>query len=132
MEWARSIPGFPDLQLTDQVRIELNIFTWLKIFLFIPQVALLRLVWSELFVLNAAQCNMPLHIAPLLAAAGLHASPMAADRVVAFMDHIRIFQEQVEKLKSLHMDVAEFSCMKSVVLFTTGQLEEKMDFICKK
>ena len=113
VEWARNIPGFPELQLTDQV-------------------ALLRLVWSELFVLNAAQCNMPLHIAPLLAAAGLHASPMAADRVVAFMDHIRIFQEQVEKLKSLHMDVAEFSCMKSVVLFTTGQLEEKIDFICKK
>ena len=120
MEWARSIPGFPDLQLTDQVRIGLNIFTWLKIFLFIPQVALLRLVWSELFVLNAAQCNMPLHIAPLLAAAGLHASPMAADRVVAFMDHIRIFQEQVEKLKALQMDVAELSCVKAVVLFTTG------------
>merc|ERR1711936_1203182 len=100
VEWARNIPGFPELQLTDQV-------------------ALLRLVWSELFVLNAAQCNMPLHIAPLLAAAGLHASPMAADRVVAFMDHIRIFQEQVEKLKSLHLDVAEFSCMKAIVLFTT-------------
>merc|ERR1719350_2568876 len=78
VEWARNIPGFPELQVTDQV-------------------ALLRLVWSELFVLNAAQCSMPLHIAPLLAAAGLHASPMAADRVVAFMDHIRIFQEQVEK-----------------------------------
>merc|ERR1711953_129395 len=100
VEWTRNIPGFPELQVTDQV-------------------GLLRLVWSELFVLNAAQCNMPLHIAPLLAAAGLHASPMAADRAVAFMDHIRIFQEQVEKLKALHMDVAEFSCMKSVVLFTT-------------
>ena len=101
VEWARNIPGFPELQVTDQV-------------------ALLRLVWSELFVLNAAQCSMPLHIAPLLAAAGLHASPMAADRVVAFMDHIRIFQEQVEKLKSLHLDVAEFSCLKAVVLYTTG------------
>ena len=101
VEWARNIPGFPELQLTDQV-------------------ALLRLVWSELFVLNAAQCNMPLHIAPLLAAAGLHASPMAADRVVAFMDHIRIFQEQVEKLKALHVDAAEFSCMKAIALFTTG------------
>merc|ERR1712223_102946 len=65
------------------------------------------------------QCSMPLHIAPLLAAAGLHASPMAADRVVAFMDHIRIFQEQVEKLKSLHLDVAEFSCLKAVVLYTS-------------
>lgn len=103
VEWARNIPFFPDLQVTDQV-------------------ALLRLVWSELFVLNASQCSMPLHVAPLLAAAGLHASPMAADRVVAFMDHIRIFQEQVEKLKALHVDSAEYSCLKAIVLFTTGKL----------
>lgn len=100
VEWARNIPFFPDLQVTDQV-------------------ALLRLSWSELFVLNAAQCSMPLHVAPLLAAAGLHASPMAADRVVAFMDHIRIFQEQVEKLKALHVDSAEYSCLKAIVLFTS-------------
>ena len=65
---------------------------------------------------------MPLHIAPLLAAAGLHASPMAADRVVAFMDNIRIFQEQVEKLKALHVDAAEYSCMRAIVLFTTGKI----------
>lgn len=65
---------------------------------------------------------MPLHVAPLLAAAGLHASPLAADRVVAFMDHIRIFQEQVEKLKALHVDTAEYSCLKAIVLFTTGKL----------
>ena len=102
VEWARNIPFFPDLQVTDQV-------------------ALLRLGWSELFVLNAAQCSMPLHVAPLLAAAGLHASPMAAERVVAFMDHIRIFQEQVEKLKVLHVDSAEYSCLKAIVLFSTGE-----------
>lgn len=102
VEWARNIPFFPDLQVTDQV-------------------ALLRLVWSELFVLNASQCSMPLHVAPLLAAAGLHASPMCADRVVQFMDHIRIFQEQVEKLKALHVDSAEYSCLKAIVLFTTGK-----------
>ncbi|TNN58757.1 COUP transcription factor 2 [Liparis tanakae] len=83
------------------------------------QVALLRLTWSELFVLNAAQCSMPVHVAPLLAAAGLHASPMSADRVVAFMDHIRVFQEQVEKLKVMHVDSAEYSCIKAIVLFTT-------------
>uniref|UniRef100_A0A8C5HG24 COUP transcription factor 2-like n=1 Tax=Gouania willdenowi TaxID=441366 RepID=A0A8C5HG24_GOUWI len=100
VEWARNIPFFPDLQVPDQV-------------------ALLRLTWSELFVLNAAQCSMPVHVAPLLAAAGLHASPMSADRVVAFMDHIRVFQEQVEKLKVLHVDTAEYSCIKAIVLFTT-------------
>ncbi|CAB4068563.1 NR2F3 [Lepeophtheirus salmonis] len=100
VEWTRSIPGFPELQVTDQV-------------------ALLRLVWSELFVLNASQCNMPLHVATLLAATELHITPMTADRVVAFMDHIRIFQEQVEKLKGLHVDSAEYVCMKAIVLFTT-------------
>ncbi|XP_051542488.1 nuclear receptor subfamily 2 group F member 1-B [Myxocyprinus asiaticus] len=100
VEWARNIPFFPDLQITDQV-------------------SLLRLTWSELFVLNAAQCSMPLHVAPLLAAAGLHASPMSADRVVAFMDHIRFFQEQVEKLKALQVDSAEYSCAKAIVLFTS-------------
>ncbi|XP_076465922.1 nuclear receptor subfamily 2 group F member 1-B-like [Babylonia areolata] len=100
VEWARNIPFFPDLQITDQV-------------------ALLRLGWSELFVLNAAQCSMPLHTAPLLAAAGLHAPPMSAERVVAVMDHIRIFQEQVEKLKALHVDTAEYSCLKAIVLFST-------------
>ncbi|XP_067666563.1 COUP transcription factor 2-like isoform X2 [Haliotis asinina] len=111
VEWSRNIPFFPDLQVTDQV-------------------ALLRLGWSELFVLNAAQCSMPLHVAPLLAAAGLHASPMAADRVVAFMDHIRIFQEQVEKLKALHVDSAEYSCLKAIVLFSSecsrGQIARKV------
>lgn len=99
IEWAKNIPFFPDFQLTDQV-------------------SLLRMTWSELFVLNAAQCSMPLHVAPLLAAAGLHASPMSADRVVAFMDHIRIFQEQVEKLKALHVDSAEYSCLKAIALFS--------------
>ncbi|KAJ8337798.1 hypothetical protein SKAU_G00367640 [Synaphobranchus kaupii] len=103
VEWAKNIPFFPDLQLMDQV-------------------ALLRMSWSELFVLNAAQCSMPLHVAPLLAAAGLHASPMSAERVVAFMDHIRIFQEQVEKLKALQVDTAEYSCLKSIVLFTSDAM----------
>ena len=107
--WAKNIPFFPELQLTDQV-------------------ALLRLVWSELFVLNASQCAMPLHVAPLLAAAGLHTSPMAADRVVAFMDNIRIFQEQVEKLKALHVDSAEYSCLKAIVLFTSGKFLSFMLF----
>ena len=102
VEWTKNIPGFPELPVSDQV-------------------ALLRLSWSELFVLNASQCNMPLHLAPLLAAAGLHAAPMAADKMLAFMDHIRIFQEQVEKLKSLQVDNAEYTCMKAIVLFSTGK-----------
>ena len=80
-------------------------------------------------MLNAAQCSMPLHVAPLLAAAGLHASPLAADRVVACMDNIRTFQEQVEKLKALQVDPAEYSCLKAIVLFTSGWRSVAFDFL---
>lgn len=102
VEWARNIPFFPELPVSDQV-------------------ALLRLSWSELFVLNAAQSALPLHMAPLLAAAGFHAAPMSAERVVSFMDQIRVFQDQVEKLSRLQVDSAEFSCLKAIALFSPGQ-----------
>uniref|UniRef100_A0A2K5SD86 Nuclear receptor subfamily 2 group F member 6 n=1 Tax=Cebus imitator TaxID=2715852 RepID=A0A2K5SD86_CEBIM len=99
VEWARHAPFFPELPVADQV-------------------ALLRLSWSELFVLNAAQAALPLHTAPLLAAAGLHAAPMAAERAVAFMDQVRAFQEQVDKLGRLQVDSAEYGCLKAIALFT--------------
>ncbi|XP_006989973.1 nuclear receptor subfamily 2 group F member 6 [Peromyscus maniculatus bairdii] len=99
VEWARHAPFFPELPAADQV-------------------ALLRLSWSELFVLNAAQAALPLHTAPLLAAAGLHAAPMAAERAVAFMDQVRAFQEQVDKLGRLQVDAAEYGCLKAIALFT--------------
>lgn len=99
VEWARHAPFFPELPVADQV-------------------ALLRLSWSELFVLNAAQAALPLHTAPLLAAAGLHAAPMAAERAVAFMDQVRAFQDQVDKLGRLQVDSAEYGCLKAIALFT--------------
>ncbi|KAK1152541.1 nuclear receptor subfamily 2 group F member 6-like [Acipenser oxyrinchus oxyrinchus] len=99
IEWARSIPFFPELPVSEQV-------------------ALLRLSWSELFILNAAQSSLPLHMAPLLAAAGFHSSPMSAERVVSFMDQVRVFQDQVEKLSRLQVDSAEYSCLKAIALFS--------------
>ncbi|KAI1883334.1 hypothetical protein AGOR_G00244120 [Albula goreensis] len=99
IEWARNIPFFGDLPVSEQV-------------------ALLRLSWSELFILNAAQSALPLHLAPLLAAAGLHAPPMSAERVVSFMDQVRLFQDQVDKLTRLQVDSAEYSCLKAIALFS--------------
>ncbi|XP_046883538.1 nuclear receptor subfamily 2 group F member 6a isoform X1 [Hypomesus transpacificus] len=99
IEWARNIPYFPELPVSDQV-------------------ALLRLSWSELFILNAAQSALPLHMAPLLAAAGFHSSPMSAERVVSFMDQVRVFQDQVDKLSRLQVDSAEYSCLKAIALFS--------------
>uniref|UniRef100_A0A8C2KPZ0 Nuclear receptor subfamily 2 group F member 6 n=1 Tax=Cyprinus carpio TaxID=7962 RepID=A0A8C2KPZ0_CYPCA len=99
IEWVRNIPYFPELPVSEQV-------------------ALLRLSWSELFILNAAQSALPLHTAPLLAAAGFHSSPMPADRVVSFMDQVRVFQDQVDKLTRLQVDSAEYSCLKAIALFS--------------
>ncbi|XP_012695044.1 nuclear receptor subfamily 2 group F member 6b isoform X2 [Clupea harengus] len=99
IEWTRNIPYFPELPVSEQV-------------------ALLRLSWSELFILNAAQSALPLHMAPLLAAAGFHSSPMSAERVVSFMDQVRVFQDQVDKLTRLQVDSAEYSCLKAIALFS--------------
>ena len=35
-------------------------------------------------------------------------------------DQIRLLEEQVEKLRNLNVDAAEFSCLKCIVLFTPG------------
>ncbi|TNN32313.1 Nuclear receptor subfamily 2 group F member 6 [Liparis tanakae] len=57
-------------------------------------------------------------MAPLLAAAGFHAAPMSAERVVSFMDQVRVFQDQVDKLNRLQVDSAEYSCLKAIALFS--------------
>lgn len=104
VEWARNIPFFPDLAVTDQV-------------------ALLRLGWKELFILNLAQCPMPIQVAHLLAASGMQPAQTSPDRVISFLDHVRILQDQVDKLKALHVDPAEYACLKAIVIFTPGMYE---------
>jgi len=98
VEWSRNIPFFPDLAVTDQV-------------------ALLRIGWKELFILNAAQCPMPIQVAHLISPhINTNTSP---DRVVSFIDHVRILQDQLDKLKAMHVDPAEYACLKAIVIFTS-------------
>ncbi|VDK88582.1 unnamed protein product, partial [Onchocerca ochengi] len=99
VEWAKSIPFFNELSDTDQL-------------------TLLRASWAELFVMNAAQFGMPVHVAPLLAASGLHSFPLPTNQLVVFMDRIRVFQGQIERLKALQMDPTEFCSLKAVILFS--------------
>ena len=60
---------------------------------------------------------MPISAAPLLAAAGFQQNEMSPDHVMGFMDHIRLFQDQIERLKNLGVDAAEYSLLKAIVLF---------------
>ena len=84
------------------------------------QITLLKASWSELFILTSAHSSTPLHLAPLLASVGLQVNPVGAEKVVILLDHIRLIQDQIEKLKKYQIDSAEFSCLKALVLFNSG------------
>lgn len=74
--------------------------------------------------MGAVQWNMPLEVAPLLAAAGMHVDNTPAERIVATMADIRMLQEISARFRSLQVGEAEFACLKAVVLFKSGELHE--------
>lgn len=105
VKWARNIPSFVNLPFRDQV-------------------ILLEEGWRELFIMGAVQWNMPLEVAPLLAAAGMHVDNTPAEKIVATMADIRMLQEISARFRSLQVGEAEFACLKAVVLFKSGELIE--------
>jgi nuclear receptor subfamily 2 group F protein 3 len=102
VEWARNIPFFRELTLNDQC-------------------LLLQVSWNELFLLNASQCHMPIQATQLLILNGIHTNTIDTDKVQTYLDQTRKFQEQVEKFKLMHLDHAEYSCLKAIILFTPGR-----------
>ena len=38
-----------------------------------------------------------------------------------FVENFQLFEELVEKLKNLHIDSAEFCCLKAIILFNPGK-----------
>lgn len=74
--------------------------------------------------MGAVQWNMPLEVAPLLAAAGMHVDNTPAERIVATMADIRMLQEISARFRSLQVGEAEFACLKAVVLFKSGELHK--------
>ena len=107
VEWARNIPFFRELTLNDQC-------------------LLLQVTWNELFLLNASHCNMPIQATQLLILNGIHTNTIETEKVQIYLDQTRKFQEQVEKFKLMHLDHAEYSCLKAIVLFTPGKTQENL------
>lgn len=70
--------------------------------------------------MGAVQWNMPLEVAPLLAAAGMHVDNTPAEKIVSSMADIRLLQEISARFRSLQVGEAEFACLKAVVLFKSG------------
>lgn len=81
------------------------------------QVILLEEAWSELFLLNAIQWCMPLDVA---------ASPLFNANEHAKNGHsttdVRILADTLMRFKAVHVDPAEFACLKAIVLFRAGNL----------
>ena len=57
-------------------------------------------IQSEMLIFNAAKWNMSLYVPPLDSKD--QSKIQSADSVVSQMEYLRIYKEQVEKLKALH------------------------------
>ena len=60
---------------------------------------------------------MPLEIAPILSAAGLHVDTTPPEKIVDVMATVRLLQETVNKFKAANVDATEYACLKAIVLF---------------
>ncbi|XP_065059460.1 nuclear receptor subfamily 2 group F member 1-B-like isoform X2 [Rhopilema esculentum] len=106
VDWARNVPFFSALATTDQV-------------------ALLRNCWSELFILSTAQHCSTFQFNPRSLAAygngenGQMNGKRSPDDSSGNnnQDHMKMFEDLIEKFKALQTDAAEFSCLKALVLF---------------
>lgn len=81
------------------------------------QVILLEEAWSELFLLNAIQWCMPLDVS---------ASPLfnVNEHVKNgnSSTDVRILADTLMRFKAVHVDPAEFACLKAIVLFRAGKI----------
>lgn len=60
---------------------------------------------------------MPLEIAPILAASGMHVDNTPPEKIVDVMATVRVMQEAVNKFKAMEVDSTEYACLKAIVLF---------------
>ncbi|KAJ1525116.1 hypothetical protein ONE63_009958 [Megalurothrips usitatus] len=93
VKWARSIPAFLQLSGADQS-------------------VLLEEGWPDLFVLSAAQWQLPVHHETLVAGA---VSPPS--RRSALAEDARRLEEAVSRFLALRVDHTEYACLKALVLF---------------
>ncbi|XP_060533317.1 photoreceptor-specific nuclear receptor-like [Cylas formicarius] len=93
VKWAKNLPSFASLPFRDQV-------------------ILLEEAWSELFLLNAIQWCMPLDVnaSPLF-------NPNEHTKNGTSVSEIRLLTDTLIRYKSVHVDPAEFACLKAIVLF---------------
>ena len=102
VDWARKLPTFNNLVESDQI-------------------TLLKMAWSDLYVLESARSPIHLYMQQLYATANMQARQVSMENILKRMEHARLFQDQMEKVRSLGMDLTEHFHIKCIVLFRTGE-----------
>ena len=77
--------------------------------------------WKDIFILTAAQFQMPIDIAPLMANAGLTPDTTAPEKLIKLMTEMHNFQDIMTKFKQAQVDNNEYSFLKCISLFKTSK-----------
>ena len=103
VDWARKLPTFNNLMESDQI-------------------TLLKMAWSDLYLLEGARSPIHMYLQQLYATASMQARQVSMENILKRMEHARLFQDQVEKVRSLGMDLTEHFHIKCIILFRTGEV----------
>lgn len=99
-EWAKRMPLFTTLCLTDQVK-------------------LLQWNWAELLI--GGFCYRSSAVSDgILLATGLHLSRENLQKAGVGTIVNRLFGEVINKMQKLQIDVAEWGCLRAIMLFAPG------------
>lgn len=81
------------------------------------QIVLLEETWSELFLLSALQWGAPLDSNPLFSAVETAQPKLTTEH----RKLLYLLQKASSRLKILAADLAEFACLKAIILFRPGK-----------
>lgn len=104
VDWARKLPTFNNLVESDQI-------------------TLLKMAWSELYLLESARSPIHMYMQQLYATGNMQARQVSMENILKRMEHARLFQDQMDKVRSLGMDLTEHFHIKCIVLFRTGKVK---------
>ena len=103
VDWARKLPTFHNLVESDRI-------------------TLLKMAWSDLYLLESARSPIHMYIQQLYTTSSTHSRQVSMETILKRMEYGRLFQDQVEKVRSLGMDSTEHFHIKCIVLFRTGEV----------
>lgn len=101
VKWARSVPAFIELPMTDQIK-------------------LLENSWSEIFILFSFQWNLKIDSTRILHQISSHFK--SEEEMKKYSSDFKLFEALKQKFTSLYVSEEEYVYLKSIALFKSGML----------